>query len=340
MEEDAVVGVTSNPTIFQAAIAEGDAYDEQLRESSARDDDAKEIFLRAGRARHPGRVRRPAARVGRRRRARRLRVASRSTRRSRTTRDATIEEALRLYEWVDRPNLFVKIPATEPGPRRDRGVHRARRVDQRHADLLAGAPPRGHGGLPARAGAARRRRRRPVAGRLGRELLRLARRHGDRQAAGGDRHARRRSRCAASSRSRTPSSPTRATRSSSPAAAGRRSPQRGATPQRLPLGLHVDQEPGLPGRPLRREPHRARTRWTRCRARRSGPSRTTASWRPTLEQGARRGASGCSTTSSASGVDYDDVSACSRRRACKKFADSFEQLLEGVRAKRAELAPV
>ena len=30
-------------------------------------------------------------------------------------RDGTIEEALRLNEWIDRPNLFVKIPATEPG---------------------------------------------------------------------------------------------------------------------------------------------------------------------------------------------------------------------------------
>ena len=30
MERDAVVGVTSNPTIFQKALASGDAYDEQL----------------------------------------------------------------------------------------------------------------------------------------------------------------------------------------------------------------------------------------------------------------------------------------------------------------------
>ena len=29
--------------------------------------------------------------------------------------DGTIEEAMRLHEWIDRPNLFVKIPATEPG---------------------------------------------------------------------------------------------------------------------------------------------------------------------------------------------------------------------------------
>src|SRR5207249_4598782 len=32
MEEDAVTGVTSNPTIFQKAISQGSAYDEQLRE--------------------------------------------------------------------------------------------------------------------------------------------------------------------------------------------------------------------------------------------------------------------------------------------------------------------
>src|SRR5918998_6678745 len=42
--EDGVVGVTSNPTIFQGAIAEGDAYDDQIRELSADLDDPKEIF--------------------------------------------------------------------------------------------------------------------------------------------------------------------------------------------------------------------------------------------------------------------------------------------------------
>src|ERR1043165_1734600 len=46
LEEDAVVGVTSNPTIFQKAIAEGDAYDDQLREVLAEEDDAKEVFLK------------------------------------------------------------------------------------------------------------------------------------------------------------------------------------------------------------------------------------------------------------------------------------------------------
>src|SRR3977135_2259788 len=47
MREDAVVGVTSNPTIFQKAIAEGDRYDEQLKEIlEGGEEDPKEIFLR------------------------------------------------------------------------------------------------------------------------------------------------------------------------------------------------------------------------------------------------------------------------------------------------------
>src|SRR6266536_2180698 len=45
MREDAVVGVTSNPTIFQKAMSEGEWYDEQLRDVIQELDDTKEIFL-------------------------------------------------------------------------------------------------------------------------------------------------------------------------------------------------------------------------------------------------------------------------------------------------------
>ena len=46
MREDAVVGVTSNPTIFQKALAQGNAYDDQLREiADGGETDPKEIFL-------------------------------------------------------------------------------------------------------------------------------------------------------------------------------------------------------------------------------------------------------------------------------------------------------
>ena len=45
VREDAVVGVTSNPAIFEKAIAHGDAYDQQLRDLLPRELNAKEIFL-------------------------------------------------------------------------------------------------------------------------------------------------------------------------------------------------------------------------------------------------------------------------------------------------------
>src|SRR5262245_16980660 len=45
MREDAVTGVTSNPTIFQKAMSEGGWYDDQLREVLPTTDDPKEIFL-------------------------------------------------------------------------------------------------------------------------------------------------------------------------------------------------------------------------------------------------------------------------------------------------------
>src|SRR5579862_254551 len=45
IDEDAVTGVTSNPTIFQKAIAAGSAYDEQLKGLLDETDDPREIFF-------------------------------------------------------------------------------------------------------------------------------------------------------------------------------------------------------------------------------------------------------------------------------------------------------
>src|SRR4051794_31671649 len=44
MREDSVVGVTSNPTIFQKAMASGDAYDDQMREVLENDQDPTNVF--------------------------------------------------------------------------------------------------------------------------------------------------------------------------------------------------------------------------------------------------------------------------------------------------------
>jgi transaldolase len=39
------------------------------------------------------------------------------------------------------------------------------------------------------------------------------------------------------------------------------------------------------------------------------------------------------------GIDYDDVTETLEQEGVKKFADSFEELMDGIRAKRGELAP-
>jgi transaldolase len=113
LDDDSVVGATSNPSIFQKAMASSDAYEAQLRElddelpikdvfwALAEQDirDACELFapiFEAGNGRDgfvslevdPG-------------------LAYDTL--------ATFREAIRLHESVDKPNLMVKIPATKPG---------------------------------------------------------------------------------------------------------------------------------------------------------------------------------------------------------------------------------
>jgi transaldolase len=114
MEEDAVVGVTSNPTIFDKALSIGDWYDEDLRELLVGNDDAKEIFLalavedvqRACDLLHG---------VSERTKGVDGRVSIEVDPELAYDRDATYEEAMRLHALVDRPNAYVKIPATKPG---------------------------------------------------------------------------------------------------------------------------------------------------------------------------------------------------------------------------------
>lgn len=112
IDDDAVVGATSNPTIFQKAMSAGDAYDEQLRELGS--SDVEQVFWRLAEQDireacdvfHPtwegglGRDGYVSLEVD-------PRLAYDSLR--------TFREAIRLHETVDRPNLLVKIPATKPG---------------------------------------------------------------------------------------------------------------------------------------------------------------------------------------------------------------------------------
>src|SRR6516225_1731511 len=114
IDRDAVVGATSNPTIFQKAMTQGEAYDQQLRELAARGCDAAESFwalaetdiAEACERFHP-----VWERTDRRDGYVSIEVAPSLA----YDTLQTFREATRLHETIDRPNLLVKIPATKPG---------------------------------------------------------------------------------------------------------------------------------------------------------------------------------------------------------------------------------
>ena len=114
MDEDAVVGVTSNPTIFQKAMAEGDWYDDQLREVLQEETDEREIFLRLAveDIKEACDVLRPIWDEGK---GQDGYVSLEVDPGLAYDTQGTQDQALRLHKWVDRPNLFVKIPATKAG---------------------------------------------------------------------------------------------------------------------------------------------------------------------------------------------------------------------------------
>src|SRR6266545_4423751 len=115
MRDDAIVGVTSNPTIFQKAISQGERYDAQLKEILASGEiDAKEIFLQLSSHDIAAAcdLLRPVWDLGH---GLDGYVSWEVDPTLAYERDATIAEARRLHEWLERPNLYVKIPATKPG---------------------------------------------------------------------------------------------------------------------------------------------------------------------------------------------------------------------------------
>jgi transaldolase len=111
---DSVVGLTSNPTIFQKAIAAGDAYDEQLRDVLEREDEAQEVFLALAvqDIQDAADLLRPIWDEGS---GRDGYVSLEVDPTLAYDSEGTANEAQRLHELVDRPNLLVKIPGTEPG---------------------------------------------------------------------------------------------------------------------------------------------------------------------------------------------------------------------------------
>jgi len=113
VREDALTGMTSNPTIFEKALAEGDAYDAQLR-SAPRDLTALDLFelVATTDVRDACDRFRP---VYDRTKGDDGYVSIEVSPGAANDAKATIEEAHRLWKTVDRPNLLVKIPGTQQG---------------------------------------------------------------------------------------------------------------------------------------------------------------------------------------------------------------------------------
>src|SRR5436305_1058545 len=113
MKEDAVTGITSNPTIFQKALSQGTAYDEQLKELLAETTDATEIFFRLALddIRDACDVLAPVY-------EQKLwdgYVSMEVLPELAYDTERTFDQARWIATEVDRPNLMVKIPATQPG---------------------------------------------------------------------------------------------------------------------------------------------------------------------------------------------------------------------------------
>jgi transaldolase len=113
MVDDAVVGITSNPTIFQKALAEGDRYDAQLASLDAELSPVDAFFaLAQDDIRGACDLMRP---VFERTAGVDGWVSLEVDPTLAYEREATFEQAMRLHAEIERPNLYVKIPATLPG---------------------------------------------------------------------------------------------------------------------------------------------------------------------------------------------------------------------------------
>ena len=113
VDDYSVVGVTTNPTIFAAAISASDAYDDQVHAMAVRKISVGEALrtITAADVRDACDLLAPVAqRTGRDGRVS-LEVAPEMAHDT----DATAAEAAHLWWLVDRPNLYIKIPATQEG---------------------------------------------------------------------------------------------------------------------------------------------------------------------------------------------------------------------------------
>ncbi|MFD7401215.1 transaldolase [Streptomyces sp. NPDC059866] len=114
IDQQHVVGVTTNPTIFQKAISSGDGYEQQLEDLAARKvtvDEAVRMITTAD-VRDAADILHPVFEATG---GKDGRVSIEVDPRLAHNTKATIAEARQLAWLVDRPNTLIKIPATKAG---------------------------------------------------------------------------------------------------------------------------------------------------------------------------------------------------------------------------------
>src|ERR1700728_674792 len=114
IDTKSVVGVTTNPSIFQKALAEGDAYESQLAELAERGADVEATI----RTVTTDDVRNGCDVLKREWEASDGvdgRVSIEVDPRLAHDTDKTVAQAIELWKIVDRPNILIKIPATKAG---------------------------------------------------------------------------------------------------------------------------------------------------------------------------------------------------------------------------------
>jgi transaldolase len=114
VEDDAVVGVTSNPTIFEAALGGSADYDENIRALAEAGEDADAIFRRVSTddIRQACDVLKPIYEATNHEDGRvSIEVGPGLAHDTETTK----QEARNLWQIVDRPNVMIKIPGTHEG---------------------------------------------------------------------------------------------------------------------------------------------------------------------------------------------------------------------------------
>ena len=114
LDEDGVVGVTANPTIFQKSVSHGDAYDEQMTQLIKEGKSTNEIYetLIVRDVCTVADLLRPIYdRTNRQDGFVSLEVSPELAHDT----ERTLAEVRRFWKMVDRPNLLIKIPATPEG---------------------------------------------------------------------------------------------------------------------------------------------------------------------------------------------------------------------------------